>query len=340
MRYPLHRTLLALASLALASVVALGCAAETDTGGSDLFNSQCYSDAESCIDGAGAHHTFIVDSVEMPRSAGEARNVALDLDGDDIFDNNLGRLLSSLSAIAPIDVPTQVNEWLADGTLMILVDVQATDLASATSAGGRIFAGTNASPAPCASATDPICGHHLLGGATAELDPTVAVDATLAGEIAQGRFSSMPAPASFVLDLPELFPRPVSINLASARTENAVNSQSLDGIAGGAITIEEIHGSLYPAIVELTAQDCTGTSPACCVPDSIGESFVKFLDHDKDCQITVEDMKNDTLLAAVVAPDLDLLDSDGDYVVGGDGVKESMSLGVRFTAVPASFSPR
>ena len=314
---------------------ALGCVSPES--GSSLDLTQCYGIAESCIDSAGSHHTYIVDSVELPKSAGESSAFGLDLDGNGRVENRLGGLISALSAVTPVDFPALIDGWIADGTLMILVDFQASDLSSAAAAGSRLHAGANSTPAPCAGPGDALCGNHLAGNASVQLDSELAVDAVFAGDIEGGEFISSLSPVSFTLDIPEFFPRPVSVNLIGARVHNSVSGSSLSGLAAGAITIDEIYGSIYPAAIDIAARDCTGVAPSCCVADSLGEAIVDLFDTDNNCAVTVEEMKNHTLLSAIVAPDLDLLDASGNFAPGGDGIKESMSVGARFTATGASF---
>ncbi|MCG8418922.1 MAG: hypothetical protein MJE77_13375 [Proteobacteria bacterium] len=298
---------------------------------------ECYSDAESCIESSGSHTTYIVESVGLPGSAGETSSFGLDLDGDDRVDNRLGGLMSALKTATQLDVQNLIDTLIADGTLMILIDVQAVDLQNASGVGGRVLAGTNASPTPCAGPGDTVCGNHLRGDATVDIDSQIAVDAVFAGEIVDGRFSSSSVPASFTLDLPEVLPRPVAVKLIGARADNAVSANSLDGIAGAAISMDEIDGTIFPALSDLVAVDCTGTGPACCTAGSLGESIVDLFDTNGDCAVTVAEMKSNLVVGAVIAPDLDLLDSDGSFAPGSDGVAESMSLGARFRAVPASF---
>lgn len=336
MTHTIERFAASLLASFMAVGLALGCAApDSDSQSIDI---ECYGDAEGCIDSSGSHHTFVVDSITLPRSAGEASSYGLDLDGDARIENRVGGLMSALTAVTPMNIPSLVNDWVADGTLMILIDVQAADMSSAAGVGGRVYAGANANPAPCASANDSVCGNHLRGGASMEVDTGIALNAVFPGSIDQGQFSSSIVPVAATLDLPELFTRPVAVDLVASRVQNLSSATNLEGIAAGAITMDEIYSSIYPAVVDVAARDCTGTAPACCVAGSLGESLVDLLDADGNCALTVQEMKSNTFLAAVVSPDLDLLDQNGNFAPNVDGVPDSMSLGAGFTAVNASFA--
>lgn len=55
--------------------------------------------------------------------------------------------------------------------------------------------------------------------------------------------------------------------------------------------------------------------------------------------VSLEELQGSILVQNLLAADLDLFDADGNFHPNSDGVKESLSLGVTFTAVTAFFYP-
>ncbi len=54
--------------------------------------------------------------------------------------------------------------------------------------------------------------------------------------------------------------------------------------------------------------------------------------------ILADELRMDDLIASILAPDVDLFDSTGAFNPRVDGIKESVSLGVGLTCVPALFA--
>ena len=64
-------------------------------------------------------------------------------------------------------------------------------------------------------------------------------------------------------------------------------------------------------------RDCPG---GVCEPDSSGEVISAVFDADGDGVVTLLEIKENTLIQSLISPDVDLL--------GDDGIKESVSIGV------------
>ena len=59
-------------------------------------------------------------------------------------------------------------------------------------------------------------------------------------------------------------------------------------------------------------------------------------DENEDGMVTEEELRANALIESTVGnPDLDLFDGDGQFDPNVDGVKDSLSLGLGFTAVGA-----
>jgi hypothetical protein len=104
-------------------------------------------------------------------------------------------------------------------------------------------------------------------------------------------------------------------------------------ILAGAVTKEDIDMKVIPAIqaqlVPIITQDCpSGTPPDCgCMADSTGKTILGLFDTTpKDCMVTVDEIKNNSLIVSLLAPDVTI-----------DG-KMALSLGVKATAVKATYT--
>lgn len=132
---------------------------------------------------------------------------------------------------------------------------------------------------------------------------------------------------------------PILVNLVGARVEADITATNLSiGRLGGGITEAEIDNVLIPGLADgmngFIADDCPG---GVCSPGSDGEQLLLLFDSDSDGTITADELRTNALIMSLLAPDIDLFDSAGNYNPRGDGIKDSLSFGVGFTAVGAVF---
>lgn len=308
-------------------LAACGGGGDDDDGGDD-----------QTVDPAGTHNGYVLDSIVVPASNAQATSVALDIDGDDRAENALGNLLATLAGF-DLDLQGPVDEQIAMGGVIILADVQATSLDQATGVGLQVFRGGNPSPPACADANDMVCGGHLGGDAT--FDITDDYDALVVGSIVGGQFSGGPGDVTIELALTET--NAVPIHLVGARVEMGVTADGLtSGKLGGAITSEDIDNDLIPAVQTLIADivaECVPAGDVCCEEGSAGEQILTLFDSNSDCEVTTEELLASDLVDGTIRnPDLDLFDGDStEFNPNQDGVKDSISLGVGFTAVSGTF---
>ena len=339
-------------SLILASALSLtaACGSSGDDD-DDSINTECYNDPAACVDSTGTSHKYVADGVTMPTSSTQAQQLGLDLDGDPQKrpDNALGQILSTLASQGDVDLQTSIDEQVADGSLLLLFDLKATGLSTAPDAGGWIYLGENPMPAPC---TDPMdittCGHHLDGNGSFDVATDSPRDAVLNGDIIAGTFKGGPGKVTLELSLGSV--SGITVNLIGARIEVGVAETGLtNGKIGGAVTEDELNNSVLPAIVDVMAEsigeDCMGTPPMCCTEGSTGETLVDLFDDCSDgsttcdCKVSLEELKTNDLISSLLAPDVDLLDADGNFNPRSDEVKDALSLGIGFSAVGATFTP-
>ena len=119
------------------------------------------------------------------------------------------------------------------------------------------------------------------------------------------------------------------VKLASV-TEGAIASI----IVGGAISQTEVDTKLIPGMREgleaAVMQDCTMLSnpPTCgCPESSSAKTYIGLFDTNNNCDISVDELRNNSLIQSLLAPDLSI-----------NGVA-GLSIGFGATAVHAAFSP-
>lgn len=346
-------------------------------GGGDDDDCGDYEDPSTCVDPTGIDTQYVADSIIMPTSPNEAQQLGLDLDGDEQGrpDNALGQILSVLASQGDLDLQASIDEQVADGGLLLLFNLRATGLTTASGVGSWVFLGDNPSPEPC---TDPdniaTCGQHLDGNGSFDIAAESPRDAVLAGNLIVGMFKGGPGKITLELSLGDV--DPISLSMIGARMEVKVNETDhtlLDGKLGGAITQDELDNNVLPAIVSVmedsigpdcmgspsdcdcsaesclqadgTPADCTTSQPDCCVEGSTGETIIDLFDNCSDdsttcdCAVTLQELRENDLISSLLSPDVDLLDADGNFNPRTDGVKDALSLGIGFSAVEANFDP-
>ena len=322
--------------LSCGALALVGCGGGDDDGGGD-GNMQMEEDP------AGTDHTYVIDSLQVPTSANESSQLGLDIDGNGQPDNALGGLLAALANQADLDLNGTVDEQIVSGGLVLLANLKAVDLSNATGAGLHVYLGdaATAMPAPC---TDPemidTCGQHLMGDGM--FDVKEDYGAKVVGTIVSGSYTG--GPGNITIELALADAATVPINLIGARATAGVTASGLtQGKLGGALRDEDIHNELIPAVADLIASllessECTTTAP-CCPEDSTGEQILTFFDDNADCAVTAEELEANSLISSTIGnPDLDLFDENGDFNPRQDGTKDSLSLGIGFTAVGGTFT--
>ena len=298
------------------------------------------------IDPNGTHHTYVLDSVKVPSNTNEANQVAVDVDGDGRTENAIGGLLAALISAGHLDLQTQVDAQVQAGNVIILADMQATDLTNATGVGLRVYLGdtTNVTPAPCTDANDPnTCGQHLTGDGMFQIASDSPQNAVVIGQNVSGQFTGGPGNITIELALSDA--APLKLSLIGARVKAGVSDSGLSsGILGGAVTVDDVNNNIIPAVADLIAgilvtSGCDANATPCCPDGTTGASVLSFLDTNGDCMIPASELQSNQLIQSTLeTPDLDLLDADGKFNPNSDMVKESVSLGVGFTAVGGAFT--
>jgi hypothetical protein len=289
----------------------------------------------------GDHHPYVMDSITLPTNGAEAEQLGLDVDGDGQVDNQLGSIVALLSTNGA-DMNVVLAGQIDRGETIQLADLQTTDLADATNSALYIWKGENPLPLPCTDIGDTVCRHHLAGNGTFDVAPVENPgQAMIFGGISGMHYGGNRGVVQLEVPL-FVADQALHLEVIGARAEVEVSELGMTmGHLAGAVTEDYIESDVLPELHNVLAivveRDCGGTSPNCCDADTDGAQTVGLFDADSDCMVSLAELQDSGLLDALLAPDVDLLDEEG--LEGSDGVKESVSLGVGFTAVTAVYDP-
>jgi hypothetical protein len=315
----------------------------------------CGGDDEGNIIPEGEHYHFVANKVLVPTTNNQAREYGLDIgssDGsgpDGTVDNQLGMVLSTLGSMG-FDIQATIDEAVAEGSIVLLVDFQTKDFQNTTAAGIQVFLGDKPTmPAPCNTdesydpATKTGCGRHLDGNGMFSIAAGSPTNAALGGRIVNGTFNGGPGDLSLQIALGGSMA--INLNLIGARaratsvSENGIGTLSGNTLSGGvvfagAVTKDDIDNNIIPAIqqqlVPTIEDDCTDLNnpPNCgCADGSTGKTILGLFDTTpKDCMVTVDEIKNNSLIVSLLAPDVKI------------NGKDALSLGIKAGATKGTFS--
>jgi hypothetical protein len=277
------------------------------------------------IDPAAAHYQYVVDSIDMPDSATDSQRLGLDLDGDPQGrpDNAIGQVLSHAFNLAGEDLDEQVRLRIEAGEIIHLFDVQATSLAEAHLVGLTAFLGADSDGDP----SDNFTGDEVF-----EVE---SAGDLMGGAIADGVLHAQRGTARLAITLPALEEAFV-LDLVSAQVEAEITETGMSGRLGGGVSEEDVDRVLLPmgqlGLERLIERDCDAGG---CATDSAGEIALELFDEDLDGRISLDELRENSLIGSLLALDVDLFDQHGNPVPRCDGEKDCLSLGVGFTAVRA-----
>jgi hypothetical protein len=282
----------------------------------------------------GPHYHFVIDHEYVPTNNTQAHAYGLDIDGDGAVDNQLGMVLGTLSSMG-LDAQGATNSAVDDGSILMLADVQTTDFTNATNTGFTTYYGADPMPAPC-NTSDTVCRHHLTGTGRFDLASTSPRDDELVGPVVAGAFVLGPGHLGVQLGfIPGAPPLPLALIGARVRVFGVTATGITSGVLAGAVTTTDITNKAIPALqqgfIPVIAHDCTMLSspPTCgCADGTQGKTLLSLFDTaPQDCAISVDELKNNSIVQSLLAPDVTI---EGQM---------ALSFGVGITAVAATYTP-
>jgi hypothetical protein len=295
----------------------------------------------------GLHYHYVVNHITLPTNVVAAQSEGVDLDGDGRVDNHFGIGVAALAG-AGFDLQATLDRAIADGSIILLVDLQTESFSTAADPACLTFYdGTQPSPSPCSSPSDTVCGQHLAGTgsfAVEDWQTHYYGSTTVPGSVVNGVFTGAtrdPQIAWTHLELALIGPTPLTLTLrdthvvASGLSAAGLGQLTVAGAIGylsdwDDFSVDSVVGGLVPQLNTMIATTCTTLSspPGCgCASGSVAAQIVSYFDTGpSDCLISDQEVDTSAFFAG------------DDLTLGGpwDG---GVSFGVQLTAVPASFSP-
>lgn len=272
---------------------------------------------------SGEEYSYIIDSIEIPSSASRASELAMDLNGDMRADNALGGILAAFQNVGDYDLSEESSQMIRSGALLQQIKVKTSSLEMAEGASVKVSLALDLDNDP----SDNFDGSELFA-----VDPSVA-EGLITGAIKEGKLSVDLGSAPLAVTFPGL-DEPFFLKLSAAHIEADITADGISGRIGGAISLEDVHESLVPALTEglsrVVIRDCPDNL---CVRDSLGEVALGWFDEDKDFQLTEEELENSNFFHAILGPDLDLYSGSDAIDPNCDEENESLSLALGFTAI-------
>lgn len=268
----------------------------------------------------GVQYQFVTNKLLLPATREQTHAFALNVDNDSQQnpDNKFGELLTLLTSVIPgLELQSTLDQAVDTGQLVSLHMVKTDDPLNDPSVSWSIFLGQGAQSAPSFNGTDQFT-----------LDSGTPLNSPIIGSLTNGRFAGGPGAAQVRM---LLLGQRVEVDLIGVHLEADFSADGcVDGKLGGGVTVEEFRSRLLPAIADGLNQ-IVKTNNAAKTP------LLQAFDSDKDGAITAQELEKNPVLMIAVSPDLDLLDSSGKFNPGQDDVKDSYSMGLGFTCVPATF---
>lgn len=269
----------------------------------------------------GIQYQFVTSKLLIPTTQEQTQAFALNVDGDpqQQLDNKFGEMLTLLTSVAPeLELQSSLDQAINTGQLVSLHVVKADDPLNDPNVSWSIFLGQKAQSAPIFDGSDKFV-----------LDPAAPINTPIVGSLTNGHFTGGQGAARVDMFL---LGQPVEVALIGVRLETDLSAQGcVNGKLGGGVTVDEFRGKLLPAIA-------SGLNQIIKTDNAVANTILQAFDSDQNGTITTQELENNPLLMLAISPDLDLLDASGKFSPGQDGVKDSYSIGLGFTCVPATFT--
>ena len=273
------------------------------------------------LPGTGVEYPFITNHLLLPKTKEQVEGFALNVDGDSKqqLDNRFGELLNFLNTAGPgLDLQSPIDQAVLTGQMVILHLVQANDILNDQSVSWTLFQGQKTQSPP-----------NFDGFDTFAIDSSASPTARLIGSLTEGHFTGGPGTALLELSF---LNQPIEVNLIAVHLEADLSTHGCtNGKLGGGLTVDEFRSKILPIFAD-------GINEMIQIDNAASNPLLQSLDSDRNGTVSIQEIENHPLFKIAISPDLDLLDASGMFNPGQDGVKDSYSIGLGFSCVPAAFS--
>ncbi len=302
--------------------------------------------AAECVNvTSGVSFKFVANTLSVPQSR---MDYALDLNGDQKADNQLGNIIGALTQQG-LDTQKGVNDAVTAGNVILLMNVTGDSITDSTCASVEASAGKS------------MMMPDFSGNGTFTKDTTIG-GGTFKGKITNGTFdSNSPVtttnPATLTLQLPLVAgATPVSLKITGGHLKfTKTGDNVMNGQINGAIKKTDVDGEIIPSVAKLLsdriAADPTGSTnmqilslfdnggvDEGCMGGCKNADNTCGVKNDKKIQVC--EVATNSIIKNVLAPDVDLFEDAANtvYKPNKDNTgKDSLSLGLKFSAVKANY---
>lgn len=227
-------------------------------------------------------------------------------------DSAFGRVVAAL-ADAGVDAQAETTRAVSTGRIVLLHEVVA-DYTRGGPATWQLYRGRETGSPP------DFTGHGFF-----QIAPESHADARLTGSIVAGTFTGGRATVEVQLGIAD-GGGAMAIELIGAQLQGSVSETFCDAsLAGG---VRDVAGLVADLAAVLTAA----------VSGADGPAILGRFDLNGDLAITPDELSGDPVLGPQLVEDVDLLNGEGYYEPGVDGVNDALSLAVTFACVRADFT--
>ena len=312
------------------------------------------TDSGDCTATAGTNKAqYVTNAVMVPQ---QRSDYAIDLNGDGRVDNQLGNIIGALEG-QMLHVQDGVNQAVTNGTLIVLMSESSTDamFQSDSCATAQVQVGQSVAMPDYSG-----MGHFTVDSGQQ--------GGTFNGPIKLGKFSSAPPatttkPVTVSIKLPLVSgadPVTLKVNGAHLQFTRDSSGKITGGQLNGAIKNTDVQADIIPNVAALLTKKIKDDSTP---PNTLSSGDMQILsifdnggkanaacaagtcqNPDGTCAvkgdniISVCEVSTAGLIQNVLAPDVQMFDASGAYAPNKDNTtKDSLSLGLAFTAVGATF---
>lgn len=283
-------------------------------------------------------HKYVLNQIMLPM---QRSDYAMDLNGDGHLDNQLGNIIGAVESQG-LDAQTAVGVAIQAGSALHLVSLDATDpaLMNDPNAGAGLWVAKSMAPDFSGQGKFAIDNAYPASKFTGRLD---------AGHFSSENPVMTMKPVHATLKLPLAGVTPIVLPINGAHIQFDAQSGNpprlVSGQLHGSIKNSDVQGKIIPAVaMALNAQvQANPGSPntmqllalfdtgGCANPNG---TMAKA----NDGKIDVCEVSTNQIIQNVLAPDVQIYDANGNYAPNpANTKKDSLSMGVAFTAVRASF---
>ena len=321
--------------------------------------------SDSCsMPSSGMNAKAVANTLVLPQTRSED---AFDIDGNGTADNQLGNIVGALSTMGGLNPQDSVNKAVAAGGVVLLIDENGADLTNNDCAGVTISSGKTTTMAPKFDGTDTFTVDPAFTGGLFK-------GKFSGGTFTSNSPVTTTQPTTVTVQLPLVAGSdPVKLTVIGARIQFKRNGDGLmNGVINGAIKNTDVQTDVIPSVAKLLSDNiakdptsstnkqiasifdtgggddgsgCKSTkvcgsaaagSPTCKNPAApVGDGQCADA---CDTKIGVCEVQNNNIIKNVLSADVQMFDDAGNYKPNPARTKkDSLSLGLSFTAVKASF---